>query len=351
MKITRVEALPIDRYLFPGHTDEGIPCGVRHLGPPGGLASAIEKFGRYLVGEDPGRIEHHWNVMYRSGHFRGAAIMGALSAIDIALWDIKGKALRRPVYHLLGGKTPRQGPRLLPRLRPHDRASWSRGCVEPKARGFTAVGHLTPFPTRPRDQPYFKTHAAEDRDAIETVRLPRGGGRRGGPLHRDPPPASPRPRRSCWRAASSPSTHSSTRTRSCPTTSTRWAEVASRSTSRSPPASACTPSTSSRCSWPAAACSTSARTSACAAGSPGRRRSPRWRRRTTWAWSPTTRSPPVSTGRLSPAGRRASPTSPSRSIPSGGRAPQERDRADAVRCEDGFLIIPDTPGIGMGLAP
>jgi L-alanine-DL-glutamate epimerase-like enolase superfamily enzyme len=109
MKITGVEALPIDRYLFAQvHTDEGI-VGLGESGTWGYLEAsqaAIEKYGRYLVGEDPARIEHHWNVMYRSSHFRGAAIMGALSAIDIALWDIAGKLYEAPIAELLGGFRP-----------------------------------------------------------------------------------------------------------------------------------------------------------------------------------------------------------------------------------------------------
>ena len=67
--------------------------------------AVIEKWATYLVGQDPLRIEHHWQYLYRSMHFRGAAIMGALSAIDIALWDIAGKHFGVPVYELLGGKT------------------------------------------------------------------------------------------------------------------------------------------------------------------------------------------------------------------------------------------------------
>ena len=43
--------------------------------------------------------------MYRFSHFRGAAIMGAISALDIALWDIAGKHFGVPVYQLMGGKT------------------------------------------------------------------------------------------------------------------------------------------------------------------------------------------------------------------------------------------------------
>jgi galactonate dehydratase len=172
MKITRVEALPIDRYLFVQvHTDEGI-TGLGESGTWGHLEAsqaAIEKFGRYLVGEDPGRIEHHWNVMYRTGHFRGAAIMGALSAIDIALWDIKGKALGVPVYDLLGGRC-RDKARVYYHVFGNTTETLIRGCVEAKEAGYTAVGHLTPFLDESHDVPYFKTHAAKIRDAIETVR-------------------------------------------------------------------------------------------------------------------------------------------------------------------------------------
>ena len=108
MKITKVESVPVDRFLFVKiYTDEGI-VGYGESGAWGFLepsASAIDKFGRYLVGEDPLTIEHHWQYMYRFSHFRGAAIMGALSAIDIALWDIMGKYFGVPVHQLLGGKT------------------------------------------------------------------------------------------------------------------------------------------------------------------------------------------------------------------------------------------------------
>jgi galactonate dehydratase len=59
----------------------------------------------YLVGEDPAEIERHWQQMYRGGFYRGGPIlMSALSGIDQALWDIKGKRHDLPVYELLGGK-------------------------------------------------------------------------------------------------------------------------------------------------------------------------------------------------------------------------------------------------------
>ena len=68
-------------------------------------AAAIEKFADYLIGKDPFRIEDFNQNFLRSVYFRGSVIMSAISAIDIALWDIKGKALGVPVYELLGGKT------------------------------------------------------------------------------------------------------------------------------------------------------------------------------------------------------------------------------------------------------
>ena len=108
MKITKVEAVPVDRFLFAKvYTDEGI-TGYGESGAWGFLepsAVAIDKFGEYLVGQNPLLIEHHWQYMYRFSHFRGAAIMGAISALDIALWDIAGKHFGVPVHQLLGGKT------------------------------------------------------------------------------------------------------------------------------------------------------------------------------------------------------------------------------------------------------
>ncbi|ELZ81923.1 mandelate racemase/muconate lactonizing family protein / galactonate dehydratase [Haloferax elongans ATCC BAA-1513] len=60
----------------------------------------------YLVGEDPLRIEDHWQALYRSGFYRGGPIlMSAIAGIDQALWDIKGKYYDAPVYELLGGKS------------------------------------------------------------------------------------------------------------------------------------------------------------------------------------------------------------------------------------------------------
>ncbi len=69
-----------------------------------GVLGAIEDFAPLIVGEDPHRIEHLWQVLYRQQFFRGGAVeMSAVSGIDQALWDIKGKDLGVPVWQLLGG--------------------------------------------------------------------------------------------------------------------------------------------------------------------------------------------------------------------------------------------------------
>ena len=112
MRIRRVEPIRLDQYLLVEiETDAGL-TGLGEAGAWGFLEAseaAIEKFARYLVGQDPLRIEHHWQYLYRWSAFRGSAVMAAISAIDIALWDIAGKHFDAPVHQLLGGKV--RGPR------------------------------------------------------------------------------------------------------------------------------------------------------------------------------------------------------------------------------------------------
>ena len=174
MKITSVEAYPVDRYLFVKvHTDEGI-TGIGEAGSWSHLEAAeaalTQKFAPYLVGKDPLLIEHHWQSMYRSSHFRGAAIMGALSAVDIALWDIAGKHFGVPVYQLLGGKV-RDKARVYYHVFGDTREALVEGIKDAREQGFTAVGHLTPFLDEARDVPYYRSHVGKMRDAIDAVRL------------------------------------------------------------------------------------------------------------------------------------------------------------------------------------
>lgn len=172
LKITKIETIPVDRYLFVQvHTNEGL-IGLGESGTWGYLEASekvVDTFKRYLVGQDPLRIEHHWQYLYRCSHFRGSAIMGALSAIDIALWDIAGKYFGVPCYQLMGGKC-REKARVYYHVFGDTKEKLIQGCIDAKKAGFTAVGHLTPFLDESRDIPFFKTHVDKIQDAINTVR-------------------------------------------------------------------------------------------------------------------------------------------------------------------------------------
>ena len=154
MKIKEVKPILSNRFLFVQiTTDEGI-VGVGESGAwafQDAAKEAVNTFALYLEGKDPLTIEHHWQYMYRSFHFRGAAIMGAISAIDIALWDIAGKYYGCPVYQLLGGKV-RDKARVYYHVGGGDLDSMVTNLKEAKAKGFTAVGHLSPFLDEPRTQ-------------------------------------------------------------------------------------------------------------------------------------------------------------------------------------------------------
>jgi len=106
-KIERVESLPIGGgYYVRIITDDGL-VGVGQSaawGYPSAVDQVMHTFAQYLVGQDPMRIEHHWQYLYRMAPFRGNIVSGAVSAVDIALWDLKGQRLQAPIWQLLGGK-------------------------------------------------------------------------------------------------------------------------------------------------------------------------------------------------------------------------------------------------------
>jgi galactonate dehydratase len=110
LKITKLETFLVQpRWLFlKVHTD----AGIVGLGEPvvegraETVASAVKEIEPYLVGKDPRQVTHHWQAIYRHAFYRGDPVLtSALSDVDMALWDIKGKALGVPVYELLGGPT------------------------------------------------------------------------------------------------------------------------------------------------------------------------------------------------------------------------------------------------------
>ncbi|ALS26676.1 galactonate dehydratase [Paenibacillus sp. 32O-W] len=108
MKIRTIERFKVPpRWLFLKiTTDDGIEGWGEPIveGRADTVAAAVEELGDYLIGRDAGHIEDLWQVMYRGGFYRGGPVLtSAMSGIEQALWDIKGKALGVPVYELLGG--------------------------------------------------------------------------------------------------------------------------------------------------------------------------------------------------------------------------------------------------------
>ncbi|MEB8344254.1 galactonate dehydratase [Streptomyces endophyticus] len=108
MKITSLTTyLVAPRWLFlKVETDEGVTGWGEPVveGRAHTVAAAVDELSDYLVGQDPFRIEDHWQVMTKGGFYRGGPVLSsAVSGIDQALWDIKGKFHGVPVHDLLGG--------------------------------------------------------------------------------------------------------------------------------------------------------------------------------------------------------------------------------------------------------
>lgn len=111
MKITGMELLVVDAdwrdWIFiKMTTDEGI-VGVGESGMSGGeqaVVARLRQIESYLLGKSPFDIESHWRAIYHGSFWRGPALTSALGGVEMALWDIVGKALNTPVYNLLGGR-------------------------------------------------------------------------------------------------------------------------------------------------------------------------------------------------------------------------------------------------------
>lgn len=175
MKITDVKLIFAKHYLFVHvYTDAGI-VGLGEAGNWGYLqatAAAIEKFREYLIGKDPFRIEDLNQNFYRSVYFRGSVIMSAISAIDIALWDIKGKALGVPVYELLGGKT-REKVRVYASImtKETDPESLTRSYRQLQDMGFNAAKIFVNGPIRTANNGMDEFFSGRIEDELEKVRI------------------------------------------------------------------------------------------------------------------------------------------------------------------------------------
>lgn len=175
MKITDVKLIYAKHYLFVHVcTDEGI-TGLGEAGNWGYLdatAAAIEKFSSYLIGKDPFRIEDFNQNFLRSVYFRGSVIMSAISAIDIALWDIKGKKLGVPVYELLGGRV-RERVRVYASVmaKAETNEELAASYVELKNQGFTAAKIFVNGPAKPSADGRDEFYSARVEDELEKVRV------------------------------------------------------------------------------------------------------------------------------------------------------------------------------------
>lgn len=162
VKITKLETFLVKpRWLFlKVHTN----AGVYGLGEPITegraltCATAVKEIEPYLIGKDPRAVAHHWQAIYRHAFYRGGPILtSALSGIDQALWDIKGKLLGVPVYELLGGPT-RQ------RIRVYAHAGTPELIKQKRAEGFTAfkTGPAKKRPARAIDNKAFVDYVVEE---------------------------------------------------------------------------------------------------------------------------------------------------------------------------------------------
>jgi len=162
VRITRLETFLVKpRWIFLKiHTD----AGVVGLGEPllEGRAltiqTAIKEVEPYLIGKDPRNVVQHWQAIYRHAFYRGGPILtSALSGIDHALWDIKGKLLNVPVYELLGGPTR-------DRVRVYGRASTPADMKKRMSEGYKTIktGVAHELPGRIVENPKFIKYATDN---------------------------------------------------------------------------------------------------------------------------------------------------------------------------------------------
>jgi galactonate dehydratase len=151
VKVTAVRQWAVDFGFYNAiyvriETDEGIvgESEVSMRRRTRSVAALVEELGEYLVGEDPTRIELHWERMYRDAFLGGTLLLIGISAIDMALWDLAGRASGVPVHRLLGGRFRDRIPiycHAAAGPTPEAFAATVRDCMD---RGFTAVKTTLP---------------------------------------------------------------------------------------------------------------------------------------------------------------------------------------------------------------
>lgn len=146
MKLTALEVLSGRAAAVKVQSDEGITgvSGIHPVGRINAVKVAIETLGRYLVGKDPFKVELHWQAMYVDPCWRGSVMSAALSAVDVALWDIVGKSVGLPICRLMGGPT-RDRVKLIAAVGGSTMEEVVQNAEKAVGDGFKAV-RITPFP-------------------------------------------------------------------------------------------------------------------------------------------------------------------------------------------------------------
>ncbi len=149
MKITKIETILAGvRYLFVKvHTDTGLvgcgECGAWCYQEA--TAECIHAMEHHLIGLDPLDIEYINNGLTRCMHFRGSVVSAAISGIDIALWDLKGKYYNAPIYELLGGKV-RDKARIYVNFKAKTPEDFAQKALALKKQGYTAIRYSIGHP-------------------------------------------------------------------------------------------------------------------------------------------------------------------------------------------------------------
>ena len=175
MKITGFETIPIQgrAMILKMFTDEGLvgygePMNYEHWRV---VAQAVEDMSEYLIGKDPLNIEDHWQAMYRSSYSRSMPVLiGALSGIEMAMWDVFGKVVGMPVWKLLGGKV-RDRIRVYTGTGGNEPSECAERAIKAVEEGFLAVKMgATPRPVRFVDTPktidFMVSRVAAVREAV-----------------------------------------------------------------------------------------------------------------------------------------------------------------------------------------
>lgn len=173
MKVSKVELFKVPpRWLFVKITTEN---GLTGWGEPvvegraATVETAIKEMFPFLIGHPANKIEDFWQMVYRGGFYRGGPVlMSALSGIDQAFWDIKGKALGVPIYELLGGAV-RDKMRIYGWIHGNSNDELAKAAKKRIDDGFTAIKMIVTDTLEWIDAPNKVNEAAERLAAVRSA--------------------------------------------------------------------------------------------------------------------------------------------------------------------------------------